>query len=218
MADIQRLQEIKSELLSYNATLIAVSKTKSAEEIKEVYDAGHKIFGENYTNELNDKKIFLPADIEWHFIGHLQSKKAKEIVNSTALIHGVDSEKLLSEINKQGDKLNRKINCLLQIYIAQEETKFGFDFTEAVLALQKSSTLPFVKIHGLMGMATNTDDEHVIEKEFQSLYKFFSGLQKEYSLTTLSMGMSSDYKIALNCGSNMVRIGSAIFGERNMKF
>ena len=215
MADIPRLLELINELKNFNATLVAVSKTKPNTELMQVYNAGHKIFGENYVQELCEKKEQLPADIMWHFIGHLQSNKVKDIVSFTTLIHGVDSEKLLKEINKQGEKTGRTISCLLQVYIAQEETKFGFDFDETAQVLKSISALKNVKIKGLMGMASNTVNFKQVENEFNSLSKLYHELKEDYQLSELSMGMTNDYKIALNCGSTLVRIGSAIFGERN---
>jgi PLP dependent protein len=214
MANIPRLLELKNELKSYNAALVAVSKTKPNDELMQVYNAGHKIFGENYVQELCEKQAQLPPDILWHYIGHLQTNKVKDIVSFATLIHGVDSEKLLKEINKQGEKNGLIVSCLLQVYIAQEETKFGFDFNETTQILKSSQSLKNIKIKGLMGMASNTDNLKQVENEFQSLSKLYQELRADFQLTELSMGMTNDYKIALNCGSTMVRIGSAIFGER----
>lgn len=216
-ADIFHLKEILYELKEHNATLVAVSKKKSVEEIKQVYDAGHKIFGENYVQELKEKYEALPKDIQWHFIGHLQTNKVKVISPFVSLIQSVDSLKLLKEINKEGEKNNRIINCLLQIHIAQEETKFGLSFAEAetILKSPEVKTMKNISIKGLMGMASLTENTSQIRKEFQALRRFFNQLQTLNSKPqTLSIGMTSDYKLALSKGSTMVRIGSAIFGER----
>lgn len=214
----ENLHKIKSELPAH-VTLIAVSKTKPNNLIQEAYDAGQRDFGENYVQELVDKQTQLPEDIRWHFIGHLQSNKVKYIAPFVYLIHGVDSLKLLEEINKQGKKHNRVINCLLQVYIANEETKFGlsFDECESILNSEIVSKLENIKICGFMAMATNTEDETQIRKEFKSLKEFQTQIQKiiNLELPILSFGMSSDYKIAIEEGSTMVRIGSSIFGERN---
>lgn len=220
--NISQLKKILSELNECNATLVAVSKTKSVEAIKAVYDSGHKIFGENYVQELVDKHGQLPKDIQWHFIGHLQTNKVKFIAPFVSLIHGVDSLKLLKEINNEAKKNNRIINCLLQIHIADEETKFGLSFEEAEQILNSSEVkeMKNISIKGLMGMATLTDNENQIRKEFKSLRQFFERVKTNFQFSILnfqflSMGMTSDYKIALEEGSTMVRIGSAIFGERN---
>lgn len=214
----ENLHKIKSELPSH-VILIAVSKTKPNNLIQEAYDAGQRDFGENYVQELADKQTQLPEDIRWHFIGHLQSNKVKYIAPFVYLIHGVDSLKLLEEINKQGKKHNRIINCLLQVYIANEETKFGlsFDECESILNSEIVSKLENIKICGFMAMATNTEDETQIRKEFKSLKEFHSEIEKNsgIKLPILSFGMSSDYKIAIEEGSTMLRIGSSIFGERN---
>lgn len=197
-------------------TLIAVSKTKPNEAILEAYNAGQKDFGENYVQELVDKHEQLPKDIKWHFIGHLQSNKVKYIAPFVHLIHGIDSFKLLQEVNKQAQKNNRIINCLLQIFIAQEETKFGLSFEEcdAIFSSQEFKQLQNIKIVGLMAMASNTDNETQIRKEFKSL-KDFANKHQALNIKHLSFGMSSDYKIAIEEGSTMVRIGSIIFGERD---
>jgi pyridoxal phosphate enzyme (YggS family) len=183
-----------------------------------VYDYGQKVFGENYVQEMTDKHQQLPADIQWHYIGHLQTNKVKHIVPFVSLIQSVDSFKLLKEINKQAAKYNRTINCFLQIYIAKEETKFGLSFEEAeqLLNSPELKDLKYISIKGLMGMASLAEDKNQIRNEFRSLKNFLIRLQSTNSqpLTILSMGMTSDYKIALEEGSNMVRIGSAIFGER----
>lgn len=219
--DISHLKIILSELKEHNAALVAVSKKKSVDEILQVYKEGHTIFGENYVQELKEKHEALPKDIQWHFIGHLQTNKVKVIAPFVSLIQSVDSLKLLKEINKEAEKNNRIINCLLQIHIAREETKFGLSFDEAETLLRSPElkSLKNISIIGLMGMATLTENEPKIRNEFKSLKKFFKQLQNQpqtsnLKLQTLSMGMTSDYKIALEEGSNMVRIGSAIFGER----
>ncbi|MHB8260982.1 MAG: YggS family pyridoxal phosphate-dependent enzyme [Bacteroidia bacterium] len=213
----ENIQTIKSELPT-QVTLVAVSKTKPIELIKEAYQAGQRDFGENYIQELEDKHKQLPADIRWHFIGHLQSNKVKYMAPFVYLIHGVDSLKLLQEINKQALKNSRTINCLLQIYIAKEETKFGFSFDacEYLFQSREIEKLKNICVVGFMGMATNTDDETQIRKEFRSLKNFFSQFSILNSqLSILSMGMSSDYKIAIEEGTTMIRIGSLIFGERD---
>lgn len=208
---------LKQQLPS-GVKLIAVSKTKPNEAILEAYQAGQMDFGENYVQELVDKYEQLPKDIHWHFIGHLQSNKVKFIAPFVYLIHGVDSFKLLQEINKQAKKNNRVIDCLLQIYVAQEETKFGLSFEEceSIFASEEFKQLQNIKVCGFMAMASNTVNETQIRKEFKSLKNFHSKLSALNSqLSTLSFGMSSDYKIAIEEGSTMVRIGSIIFGERN---
>ncbi len=211
------ITSIKSSIPA-NVTLVAVSKTKPNQLIIEAYNAGQKDFGENYVQELVDKEKELPKDIHWHFIGHLQSNKVKQIAPFIYLIHGVDSLKLLQEINKEALKNNRTINCLLQIYIAQEETKFGLSFEEceALLNSEAFKQLQNVKICGFMAMASNTDDENQIRREFKSL-KTFSEKISGLGFRVFSYGMSGDYKIAIEEGSNMVRIGSLIFGERDYK-
>ena len=205
-----------NELQEKNVTLVAVSKTKPVEDILALYDLGQKDFGENYVQELADKQAVLPKDIRWHFIGHLQSNKVKYIAPFVHLIHGVDSMKLLTEINKQAQKNNRIISCLLQVYIAQEETKFGFDPQECEQALgsEELKALKYIRIVGMMGMASNTDDLSVVKQEFCNLAECYNRMKLLHGLSVLSMGMSSDYKIAIEQGSNMVRIGSSIFGER----
>lgn len=211
------LNTIKTSLPPH-VTLVAVSKTKPNDLITEAYNAGQRDFGENYVQELTDKQAVLPNDIRWHFIGHLQSNKVKYIAPFVYLIHGVDSFKLLEEINKQGKKNNRVINCLLQIFIAKEETKFGlsFDECESILNSEELNRLSNIKICGFMAMASNTDDEKQIRSEFKSLKDFHSQVSVQHpQLSILSFGMSSDYKIAIEEGSTMIRIGSSIFGERN---
>ena len=211
--------KIKSELPSH-VTLVAVSKTKPNELINQAYLAGQIDFGENYVQELVDKQQELPKDIRWHFIGHLQTNKVKLIAPFVNLIHGVDSLKLLEEINKQAQKNNRIINCLLQIYIAQEDSKFGLSFEECKELLQSNSYLNLknISVVGFMAMASNTEDNEQIKKEFLSLKKFHESMVTiQLPLNILSFGMSSDYQLAIECGSNMIRIGSSIFGERNYK-
>lgn len=200
--------------LNGKATLVAVSKTKPVSDIQDLYDLGQKDFGENYVQELVEKYETLPRDIRWHFIGHLQSNKVKYIAPFVYLIHGVDSKNLLKEINKQAAKNDRTIDCLLQVHIAKEETKFGFGIHELkeLLESKEVKELRNINIIGLMGMASLTDDEDKIRKEFHTLKKLFDS---DAQLSTLSMGMSSDYKFAIAEGSNMVRIGSLLFGERN---
>jgi len=224
----QNLERIKLALPE-NVTLVAISKTKPVEAIQEAYNSGQRIFGENKVQEMCDKQLLLPTDIQWHIVGHLQSNKVKYIAPFVSLIHSVDSLKLLHEINKQAAKNNRIIDCLLQIYIAQEETKFGLNFKEAEQLLSSSAfqELKNIRIVGLMGMASNTDNTEQIRKEFRSLKNFFdkiktqdTTLNTKYSIlntkyTILSMGMSSDYNIAIEEGSTMVRIGSSVFGERD---
>ena len=208
--------------LPENVILIAVSKTKPNQMLMEAYEAGQRDFGENYVQELVDKHQQLPTDIRWHFIGHLQSNKVKYIVPFVHLIHGVDSVKLLTEINKQAAKLGKVVNCLLQVYIAKEESKFGMDVQEIedLLISEEFSNFKNVNIVGLMGMATNTQNQTVLRNEFSSLTTFANYLKATFgkkhnmAIQTISMGMSSEYELAIECGSNMVRIGSSIFGER----
>ena len=197
--------------LDGKATLVAVSKTKPVAELQEFYDLGQRDFGENYVQELADKEAVLPKDIRWHFIGHLQSNKVKYIAPFVHLIHGVDSWSLLKEINKQGAKNNRVIDCLLQLHIAKEETKFGFDEPE-LEQLNTLNELKNVRIVGMMGMASFSDDKALVRSEFAYLKLKYDTMG---GLSVLSMGMSGDYSIALQEGSNMIRIGSLLFGERN---
>lgn len=215
------IEKFLGELKSHQARLIAVSKTHPVEKIKEAYDAGQRIFGENKVQELADKQPHLPSDIQWHLIGHLQRNKVKYIAPFVTLIHSVDSDRLLEEINKQGEKNNRVIHCLLQVYIAKEETKFGWDAVELKRFLQSPapSAMKYVSIDGLMGMATLTADAAQVQNEFRSLHQLFAELKSlplppNVHMQELSMGMSSDYKVALQEGSTMVRIGTAIFGSR----
>ena len=202
-------------------TLVAVSKTKPVSDLMEAYNEGQRIFGENKIQEMTDKWEQMPKDIEWHMIGHVQTNKVKFMAEYVSLIHGVDSLKLLQEINKQAKKHNRVIDCLLQIHIAEEETKFGLDEEELnyILTSDDFKSLENIKIVGLMGMATFTENQNQIEKEFNHLNSIFDKHSKletsNLKLQTLSMGMSGDYQLAISCGSNMVRIGSSIFGNRN---
>lgn len=221
MSIAANLSKLKKELDSYNVKLIAVSKTKSNEEIMEAYNAGQKVFGENQVQELVDKYESLPKDIEWHLIGHLQTNKVKYIAPFVSLIHSVDSLKLLIEINKQAAKQNRVIDCLLQIYIADEDTKFGLGYDEAIelLRSEEYSQMKNIRITGVMGIATNTEVEKQIRDEFYELKVLFDGLKqsffrKEDTFKEISMGMSADYKIAVEQGSTMIRVGSTIFGSR----
>ncbi|RYZ24436.1 MAG: YggS family pyridoxal phosphate-dependent enzyme [Chitinophagaceae bacterium] len=214
-------QELKSELAAAGAQLVAVSKTKPAADIQALYDLGQRDFGENYVQELVEKQPQLPADIRWHFIGHLQSNKVKYIAPFVHLIHGVDSEKLLREIAKQGAKLGRTIDVLLQVHIAQEETKFGLDPEElrSVTGYLQTEKPTGVRVRGLMGMASFSDDPNVVRGEFAGLRRLFESTRDPASehlvMDLLSMGMSGDYRIALEEGSNLVRIGSLLFGARN---
>jgi pyridoxal phosphate enzyme (YggS family) len=218
--NIDQYKIIHKTLAQKNVQLIAVSKTKPNEDIVELYELGQRDFGENYVQELVDKAASLAGDIRWHFIGHLQTNKVKYIAPFVHLIHGVDSEKLLIEINKQGQKNNRVIPCLLQVHIATEETKFGFDAGSLLELIQSGRLLnyPNIKIKGLMGMASFSDDQTLLSKEFTELNTLFQKskeLLNPNDFDTLSMGMSSDYELAIEKGSNMVRIGSLLFGARN---
>lgn len=211
--------KIKKELDGADITLVAVSKTKPVEDILELYELGQRDFGENYVQELVDKQASLPKDIRWHFIGHLQSNKVKYIAPFVHLIHGVDSLKLLKEINKEAGKNNRIIDVLLQVYIAQEETKFGLDEEELKIVLNESVSLNHISIKGLMGMASFSDDLQKVRGEFRNLKTLFNKYASlstiNHPLSTLSMGMSGDYKAAIEEGSTMVRIGSLLFGARS---
>ena len=215
----EKYQEILAKL-NGKALLVAVSKTKPVEDILELYNLGQRDFGENYVQELVGKYEQLPKDIRWHYIGHLQSNKVKYIAPFVHLIHGVDSLNLLKEVNKQALKNNRIIDCLLQVYIAKEETKFGLDDNELNAMLSSDlSALKNIRIVGLMGMASFSDDINLVKNEFRNLKNSFDSNAQlstfNLQLSTLSMGMSADYKIALEEGSNMLRIGSLLFGERN---
>lgn len=220
-----KYKEITSELAIKNVQLVAVSKIQSVADIKKLYDLGHRDFGENYVQELVEKQLLLPQDIRWHFIGHLQSNKVKYIAPFVHLIQGVDSIKLLCEIDKQARKLSRTIRCLLQIHIAEEETKFGLnedELNEIMLALQNSpSRFTNIFIEGLMGMASFSDDSEKVRREMHYLQSLFKKHQtvvtSHCGITTLSMGMSGDYELAIQEGSNMVRIGSLLFGARPPK-
>ena len=206
-------ESIKTQLAENQVTLVAISKTKPVSSIQELYNLGHRDFGENYVQELVDKEALLPKDINWHFIGHLQTNKVKLIAPFVQLIHGVDSLKLLKEINKQAEKNNRVIDCLLQVHIAQEETKFGLNEEELQSLVKELAKLEMknVRVCGLMGMASFTTDIQKVRKEFEYLKELFDSVP---NFEILSMGMSSDYKTAIEEGSTMVRIGSLLFGER----
>jgi pyridoxal phosphate enzyme (YggS family) len=215
--DKEKYNAILTEL-GTKAQLVAVSKTKPAEDIKELYDLGQRDFGENYVQELVDKQATLPADIRWHFIGHLQSNKVKYITPFVHLIHGVDSLRLLKEIDKQAARNARIIPCLLQVFIAREETKFGLDEQELAEVMQSAGDLKNISVAGLMGMASFTEDPEKIRSEFRTLRslfdKYFPSAADPVIPSILSMGMSGDYKVAVQEGSNMVRIGSLLFGKR----
>jgi PLP dependent protein len=212
--------DVEKELQEKKVTLVAVSKTKTKEAVKELYDLGHRDFGENYVQELEEKEKELPKDINWHFIGHLQTNKVKYIAPFVNLIQSVDSIKLLKEINKHAAKFNRQIDVLLQVHIAQEETKFGFDEQELLELINGNelTSLNNVKLRGLMGMGSLTEDHQQVRKEFKNLKKTFDLVQSKLGsndFNIVSMGMSSDYKMAIEEGSNMVRIGSLLFGARS---
>jgi pyridoxal phosphate enzyme (YggS family) len=224
MSIADNIKSLKNETDPINVTLLAVSKTKSNEDILAAYNAGQRSFGENQVQELVEKHETLPGDIQWHLIGHLQTNKVKYIAPFISMIQSVDSIKLLLEIDKQAVKNKRVIDCLLEIYIADEETKFGLGFDEAIELLRSDefAALKNIRIRGLMGIATNTDNEKQVKDEFYELHTFFDGIKqsffrKETSFDTLSMGMSSDYKIAIEQGSTMIRLGSTIFGQRVVK-
>ncbi|SFE94376.1 YggS family pyridoxal phosphate-dependent enzyme [Flavobacterium xueshanense] len=217
MAIATNLLQIKSTLPKH-VTLVAVSKTKPVSDLMEAYEAGQRIFGENKIQEMAEKWDQIPKDIQWHMIGHVQTNKVKFMAPFVSLIHGVDSLKLLEEINKQGKKNNRIIDCLLQIHIAEEETKFGLDEEElaSLVSSNEIQELKNIRIVGLMGMATFTDNKEQVKKEFTHLKSIFDQFKINNSqFTILSMGMSGDYQLAIECGSTMVRIGSSIFGGRN---
>ncbi len=219
MSITNNLQQIR-KTLSGNVTLVAVSKTKPITDILEAYHAGQRVFGENKIQEMTTKFEELPKDIKWHMIGHLQRNKIKYMAHYVDLIHGIDSFKTLKEINKQAKKHQRVIHCLLQVKIAQEDTKFGLSFSEieAILNTNNLKELENIKISGFMGMASFTNNQVQVKKEFLALKKFFDSQKVKNSanidLQTLSMGMSSDYQLAIDCGSSMVRVGSAVFGSR----
>jgi pyridoxal phosphate enzyme (YggS family) len=216
------ITHLNDELTPVNVKLVAVSKTRSPDEIMEAYAAGQRVFGENTVQELTEKHDILPKDIEWHLIGHLQTNKVKYIAPFVSLIHGADSLKLLKEINKWGLKNSRVIDCLLQVYIADEETKFGMDYDELIVLLRSEELkeLKNIRITGLMGIGTNTDNRDQLQEEFYELSILFKGIKdsffrKDEYFREISMGMSGDYKIAITQGSTMVRIGSTIFGNRS---
>jgi hypothetical protein len=219
---VSALKSFVDECTPYGATVVAISKTKPSELILEAYNSGHRDFGENKVQELTTKYEALPKDIQWHMVGHLQTNKVKYIAPFVHLIHSVDSVKLLKEINKQGTKHNRTINVLIQVHIARESSKFGFS-PEEVKALfegEEIKTLDHVNVIGLMGMATFTEDHDVVKEEFQTLKKLFDQVTnynkpENIDMQVLSMGMTGDYRIALECGATHIRIGTAIFGERN---
>ena len=219
MSIAENLLSIKNTL-PQQVTLVAVSKTKPIPDLMEAYDSGQRIFGENKIQEMESKWEQMPKDIQWHMIGHVQTNKVKFMAPFVSLIHGVDSFKLLKEINKQALKNNRIIDCLLQMHIAEEETKFGLDDEEldSLLASSEFKEMKNIRITGLMGMATFTENKEQVKKEFMHLKSIFDKLQSQQTencqMTTLSMGMSGDYKRAIECGSTMVRIGSSIFGNR----
>jgi len=214
------LNKIQSSIPE-QVTLVAVSKTKPVSDLMQAYEAGQRIFGENKIQEMAEKYQDMPKDIKWHMIGHVQRNKVKYMAEFVDLIHGVDSLKLLKEIDKQAKKYNRVINCLLQIKIAEEDSKFGMSADEASILLQSDqfSELKHINVTGLMGMATFTDNMQQVESEFNFLKTTFDSLKPYHSdncnLETISMGMSGDYQLAINCGSTMVRVGSSIFGARN---
>ena len=220
MAIATNIEAIKATLPE-NVTLVAVSKTKTVSDLMEAYETGQRIFGENKIQEMADKWEQMPKDIQWHMIGHVQSNKVKYMAPFVQLIHGVDSLKLLQEINKQATKNNRIIDCLLQMHIAEEETKFGLDQEElnAILQSTELQEMQNINIVGLMGMATFTEKQNQIKKEFQYLKNIFETVKDQNktncNITVLSMGMSGDYPLAIECGSTMVRVGSSIFGSRN---
>lgn len=217
-------RQLIEQLNQTQTTLIAVSKLKPSGDIRRLYDLGQRDFGENYVQEMVEKHSQLPEDLNWHFIGHLQSNKVKYIAPFVHLIHGIDSFKLLAEVNKQGIKNNRIIDCLLQVYIAQEETKFGLDENELMELLEyysaQKTTMTHVRIRGLMGMASFSENPDLIRSEFKQLHTRFEWTRRSYFIDNpgfdiLSAGMSNDYQQAIEAGSNMVRIGSLLFGNRN---
>lgn len=205
-----------TELTKDAVTLVAVSKIKPPGDIRKLYDYGQRDFGENYVQELVEKQNLLPGDIRWHFIGHLQRNKVKYIAPFVFLIHGVDSFKLLKEIDKEASKNNRVIQVLLQVHIATEETKFGFDENELEDTLKQADALKHIEIKGLMGMASFSEDQTQVAREFQALSELYKRHQQAHHFSILSMGMSSDYTLAIANGSTMVRIGSLLFGARTI--
>lgn len=217
----QRLEEVKSTLPATGVELVAVSKFHPAATIRQAYDAGHRCFGESRAQELQQKYDQLPHDIEWHFIGHLQTNKVKYIIPYVAMIHSVDSIRILDEIERQAARIDRVVDCLLEVHVAQEDTKYGFTLQECAdfLAQTGLDTYPHIRFRGIMGMASNTDDEVQVRAEFTQLKQLFDNLRAGVMVNTpcfdtLSMGMSLDYRIAVEEGSTMVRIGTTIFGER----
>lgn len=218
--NLTNYHHVLENLQPFHAQLVAVSKTKPAGSVRALYDAGQRIFGENYVQEMVEKEGLLPKDIQWHFIGHLQSNKVKYIAPFVSMVHGVDSLRLLQEINKQAAKHGRIISCLLQVHIATEETKFGLSEEELYALLEQASGLQSVRLAGLMGMASNTDDLEQVRGEFRRLKALQAAVAEKYfpgtdTFRELSMGMSGDYQIALEEGSTLVRIGSLLFGARN---
>jgi pyridoxal phosphate enzyme (YggS family) len=218
--NFQNYRQVLQQLQPFNARLVAVSKMKPAADIRDLYNEGQRIFGENYVQELTEKAGQLPQDVQWHFIGHLQSNKVKYIAPFVSMIHGVDSLKLLAEISKQASKHDRVIDCLLQVHIAAEETKFGLDENELFQLLDEADKLTGVRLCGLMGMASNTDDQTQVRREFAGLKTLHGAVREKYfagkdHFKELSTGMSGDYLIALEEGSTLVRIGSLLFGARN---
>jgi len=209
-----RLEDLYKEL-SEDINLVAVSKTKTVEDIMNAYNSGQRLFGENRVQELTEKYDKLPKDIKWNMIGHLQSNKVKYIASFVDLIHSLDSVKLASEINKQGEKINRVINCLIQIKISKDETKYGVSFEDFDQFYKHINSLKYINVVGLMGMASLTNNEDVIKDEFKSISLLYNELKLvDKKIAHLSIGMSNDYKLAINEGGNMIRIGSRIFGER----
>lgn len=224
MSIASNIESLQIDLNPIGVTLVAVSKTKPVEDIQEAYDAGQRVFGENMVQELVEKQEALPKDIQWHLIGHLQTNKVKYIAPFIAMIQSVDSLKVLKEIDKHAKKHDRIIDCLLQVHIADEDTKFGFDHIELIEILRDEAfgQLQNIRIRGLMGIATNTDNEKVVKEEFYEMKMLFDGVKASFfrkvdSFDTLSMGMSSDYKLAIEQGGNMVRLGSTVFGKRVIK-
>ncbi|MDO4949888.1 MAG: YggS family pyridoxal phosphate-dependent enzyme [Bacteroidales bacterium] len=222
MQNLKRNLQAVARSLPVGVTLVAVSKHHPAEAVREAYDAGQRVFGESYALELKEKHDVLPRDIEWHFIGHLQTNKVKYIIPFVSLIHSIDSVRLLNEVDRQAAVHGRVVDCLLQVHVAQEETKFGFTPEECLSVVSDIGfrQLGNVRIRGVMAMASNTDDESQISEEFRRVKKLFDTLRTSVwkgnaAFDTLSMGMSADYELAIGMGSNMVRIGSRIFGERN---
>ncbi len=224
MSIASNISALQQELQPIGVELVAISKTKPNTDILEAYSAGQRVFGENQVQELVAKYEELPKDIQWHLVGHLQTNKVKYIASFITLIHSVDSLKVLQEINKQALKHDRTIDCLLQIFIADEDTKFGLDHAEVIelLRSEKFAALKNIRIRGLMGIASNTENQKIVKEEFYELKMLFDGIKttyfrKEDSFNILSMGMSSDYQLAIEQGSNMVRLGSTIFGKRVIK-